>query len=531
MASTREEKTLECDYLVVGAGASALPFVDTLLTELPETKVILVDKKGAPGGHWVDAYGYVKLHQPSISYGIASKQLEGNWLKLLLTKFMLPWKHRATKQEILTYFGGFVNEKVSSKQIDYYPNSVYNFEKINNDSSPPEAEDHTIHCFSSLDGSVSYKVKVNEKLIDGTYHECIIPHDSPLQFPVDKEVRVMTPNQVFDAFEGESSESSSMLDNKYVVLGAGKTGMDCIVYLQRTMKVHPDDIAWVISKDVWMMNSESTATPYDWPYSLAKNNGDMKKAAFDLEQKGNFIRLDKDHTPAVFKFPRIYPDELKLLRNIKKVIRRGRVTAVRCKCGEVTVEFEENENGPWNAFAPSKKCVFVHATSPGPFNDADLDLSIFKSKSKMQLQILFAPPISFSMSVLAKFEAERRKGSLDLAFMRKLAVALKGEESKVDELTENDLLNMLIQPITLDNLCKPLMTESIVFAILNEDPMVPFYWMKESRLSLLSIPGFKSHACNNVGMLCNEENNIVKSENDIKMLKLVGEKIKPLEGM
>ena len=176
MESTRDEKILECDYLVVGAGATPLAFIDTLLTELPETKIILVDKKEAPGGHWVDAYGFVKLHQPSIVYGVASKQLEGNWLKLMLTKFMFPWTHRAHKPEILKYFGGFVNEKVASKQIEYYPNSVYNFEDESEGTSLSEAKDHTIHYFSSLDGSVSYKVKVNEKLIDGTYGQCIIPH-------------------------------------------------------------------------------------------------------------------------------------------------------------------------------------------------------------------------------------------------------------------------------------------------------------------------------------------------------------------
>lgn len=48
MGSSSE--TLECDYLVVGAGAASLAFIDTLLTELPDTKVILIDKKEQPGG-------------------------------------------------------------------------------------------------------------------------------------------------------------------------------------------------------------------------------------------------------------------------------------------------------------------------------------------------------------------------------------------------------------------------------------------------------------------------------------------------
>jgi hypothetical protein len=31
--TTTEEKILDCDYLIVGAGAAPLPFIDTLLTE------------------------------------------------------------------------------------------------------------------------------------------------------------------------------------------------------------------------------------------------------------------------------------------------------------------------------------------------------------------------------------------------------------------------------------------------------------------------------------------------------------------
>ena len=160
----KEKIDLECDYLIVGAGATTLAFLDTLVTELPDAKIILIDKKAAPGGHWIDSYDYVQLHQPSLVYGIASKQLEGNWLKCMLTQFMLPWNHRANKAEILTYFADFVKE--NKEQIDFYSNSVYDF----------ETSDEDVHFFSSMDGSVSYQVKVNVKLIDGSSNENIVPH-------------------------------------------------------------------------------------------------------------------------------------------------------------------------------------------------------------------------------------------------------------------------------------------------------------------------------------------------------------------
>jgi len=43
-------KTLETDYLVVGSGAAGMAFIDALITDC-DAKVILVDRRYAPGGH------------------------------------------------------------------------------------------------------------------------------------------------------------------------------------------------------------------------------------------------------------------------------------------------------------------------------------------------------------------------------------------------------------------------------------------------------------------------------------------------
>ena len=66
-------------YLVVGAGATAMSFVDTLLSET-DADVTMVDRRYRPGGHWNDAYPSVRLHQPSASYRVCSRELS-NWTK------------------------------------------------------------------------------------------------------------------------------------------------------------------------------------------------------------------------------------------------------------------------------------------------------------------------------------------------------------------------------------------------------------------------------------------------------------------
>ena len=65
---------LETDYLVVGAGAAGMAFTDALLAH-SNAAITIVDRRHAPGGHWVDAYPYVRLHQPSVFYGVDSVRL------------------------------------------------------------------------------------------------------------------------------------------------------------------------------------------------------------------------------------------------------------------------------------------------------------------------------------------------------------------------------------------------------------------------------------------------------------------------
>ena len=65
---------IETDYLVVGAGINGLGVVDELL-DRSDAHITIVDRRDAPGGHWNDAYSFVKLHQPSTFYGVGSTEL------------------------------------------------------------------------------------------------------------------------------------------------------------------------------------------------------------------------------------------------------------------------------------------------------------------------------------------------------------------------------------------------------------------------------------------------------------------------
>src|SRR5215217_8653838 len=73
-------RTIDADYLVVGAGAMGMAFTDALIDHA-DVRVVLVDRRHGVGGHWLEAYPFVRLHQASAFYGVASTLLGGGSLQ------------------------------------------------------------------------------------------------------------------------------------------------------------------------------------------------------------------------------------------------------------------------------------------------------------------------------------------------------------------------------------------------------------------------------------------------------------------
>lgn len=105
------------------------------------------------------------------------------------------------------------------------------------------------------------------------------------------------------------------------------------MYLLREMNVKVENISWVIPNDILMTSREGGGGPWSYVAALLSANGDHEKACVDLEEKGVFVRLDKNITPTKFRFPIIGKDELKLLRSVpvpvSQIIRKGRVNYIK----------------------------------------------------------------------------------------------------------------------------------------------------------------------------------------------------------
>jgi hypothetical protein len=125
---------IEADYLVVGAGALGMAFADTVLHESDAT-VAMVDRYGAPGGHWTRAYPFVRLHQPSAFYGVNSKALGRN------EKDTATWNaglfELASGAEVVAYFDQLMQQEfLPSGRVQFFPMCEYAEAERSSRSSP-----------------------------------------------------------------------------------------------------------------------------------------------------------------------------------------------------------------------------------------------------------------------------------------------------------------------------------------------------------------------------------------------------------
>jgi hypothetical protein len=114
---------LDADYLVIGAGASGMAFTDALVDH-SEARVALVDRRDEPGGHWLDAYPFVQLHQASAFYGVASTVLGDGSLQTEGPEAGL--HERAGGTEIRDYYRRVLGERLlASGRVTFHGGCEY----------------------------------------------------------------------------------------------------------------------------------------------------------------------------------------------------------------------------------------------------------------------------------------------------------------------------------------------------------------------------------------------------------------------
>ncbi len=300
---------LETDYLVVGAGAGGMAFTDALLSHSNAT-VTIVDRRNAPGGHWQDAYPFVRLHQPSAFYGVDSVPLGSDAIDATGTN--AGFYELAGPDELRAYFERVMHRHfLPTGRVRFFPCSEW------------LGEDR----FTSRLTGETTRVRVKKKLVDTRFLEGGFPAISPPPFEVADGVRFLSPTAL---------TRLEKPPERVVVVGGGKTALDtCVWLLERG--VPPSAIRWIRPREGWWVNRRfqqpRTLLPDFYRGAAMQIEAMAHASSIDdlfarLEIEGFLLRLDPSAAATMMHGAILGERELEMLRRIEDVIRLGRVKRI-----------------------------------------------------------------------------------------------------------------------------------------------------------------------------------------------------------
>ncbi|NMN93737.1 NAD(P)-binding protein [Antrihabitans stalactiti] len=295
--------SVEADYLVVGAGAAGMAFTDAL-TANADVTVAVVDRRHDVGGHWLDAYSFVRLHQASVFYGVASTPMGAGEIQTRGPEVGL--HKRATAPEICAYYADVRDRLHATGRVTFYPNCDYLGDR---------------QFVSRLSGK-RHTVPATCRIVNAHYLSPQIPANTRAPFDVAEGTSLVTVNDLVKIGGAPS---------QYVIVGAGKTSTDACIWLLGN-GVDPDAICWVRPRDPWMLNRATVQPDPAVIFGMAADTVEAASAASSaddlflrLEEAGVMLRVDRSVTPTMAKTPTLAQWELDHLRSIENVVRLGHI--------------------------------------------------------------------------------------------------------------------------------------------------------------------------------------------------------------
>jgi hypothetical protein len=370
-----DEGALDTDYLVIGTGAMAMAFVDTLLDEC-DADIVMVDRHHRPGGHWNDAYSFVRLHHPAVYYGVASRHLgsktkDGAGRNAGLDEL-------CSGAEVLVYFDDVMRQRfLPSGRVRWFPMCEY------------EAGSDGTHRFRSLTTGRERIVTVRRKVVDGTHTRTEVPATHPPKYAVMPGVSCVPPNRLPEIARPYRA---------YTVVGSGKTGMDSCLWLL-DHGVPASSIRWIMPRDAWLLD-RANFQPDDIERTIGSNITQLDAVAQAtsvadlfrrLEVAGMIMRIDPAIEPTAYRCANVSRGELAELRTITDVVRRGHVRAI--EPGRITLDGGSIDADP-DTLHVDCSADALHSAEPGPVYDGQ----------RINLLMLRACQPVFSAALIARIE-------------------------------------------------------------------------------------------------------------------------------
>ncbi len=311
-------------------------FVDTLIQN-SDADIVMIDRHHRPGGHWLDSYPFVQLHQPSMNYGVNSTRLGQD--RIEPDGRDAGFYERASGTEICVYYDQIMRDRLlPSGRVRFFPMCDYLGGR---------------RFRSRLTGEET-GVSVRRSLVDATYMASRVPAIFPPPFEVSHGARCIP----VGALTAITSAPAG-----YVIVGGGKTAMDAAGWLL-DQGAAPNDITWIRPRDSWILNraffqpGDGVVLTFEGVVREleAVAECDSIEQVFErLEECRMMLRIDGTVQPSMLKGATVSVGELDELRHIENVVRLGHVE--RVDLDEITLEHGSIPTSPDH--------LHIHCSSAG----------------------------------------------------------------------------------------------------------------------------------------------------------------------
>ena len=259
------DRVVEADYLVIGAGAMGMAFTDALIDHA-EGHVALVDRRQAAGGHWLAAYPFVRLHQTSAFYGVASTLLGDGSIQEEGPEKGLG--ERADQPTICAYYDDVLrNRMLASGRVEFFAGCEYLGDR----------------AFISLESGERYVVPETCRIVDARYIAPEIPAETPPAFGVADDVRVVP----VSALTGENITDHGPAWYDGPTLLQSLEELDDVLAPRRAVDAGRDRAGGAAAEDE--RGRASLAGPFD-------HAGDVRAQAVDVASRSDDLQIRGDES-------------------------------------------------------------------------------------------------------------------------------------------------------------------------------------------------------------------------------------------
>ena len=422
--------TLHVDYLVGGAGAMGMAFADVILHESDKT-IAIVDKRPAPGGHWNDAYPFVRLHQPSAFYGVNSRALGDDLIdKVGWNKGLY---ELASKGEVCAYYDRVMREQfLPSGRVHYFPNCEVN------------AQGEVVSLVTGSSVEITH-----DKYVDASYMQVQVPATRDPDYAID-EGALCVPINALPKVAGPNLT--------YTIIGGGKTAMDAVLWLLAN-DADPQKIHWVRPRDSWILNRANIQ-----PGELAlksqesflrqmteiSESGTPEEMFARLNSAGILWRLDPEIWPSMYRCATVTPAEFTQLKRVKNVVRMGHVERIHTNGLDLT----------GGEYALPEDTVYIDCSADG--------LAKRPAQAIFQSQRITLQTVRFCQQVFSA------------AFIAHAEVTYK------DDAKKNEICNVVPHPDTDEDFIRVTLANTLNSIVWNQDEEL-MQWLVDARLDGFSV--------------------------------------------